>query len=168
MLSPVLFALFLNDLDNDIGKASSGMFLGVVKISTLLYADDLVLLSDTANGLQTQLTELDRYTNRFEMSVNFDKAKILVLDRKTSKSISSHAWKIGKCVVKSCNSYKYLGVTFNSNGTFGDNVKTAKENSYYALSSKNRDWDTLGARASGSQRMKNGGKEMRILRRENW
>ncbi len=51
---PMHFALFLNDSDGYDNEASTGVSLADVKINTLLYADDLILLSGTADGLQAR------------------------------------------------------------------------------------------------------------------
>ena len=43
-----------------------------------MYADDTVLLSDTAAGLQTMLNSLKDYTVKNKLLVNVDKTKILI------------------------------------------------------------------------------------------
>ena len=45
-LSPTLFSVFANDLH-------LGITMGDVSVSILMYADDIVLVSDTENNLQT-------------------------------------------------------------------------------------------------------------------
>ncbi len=44
LLSPILFALFLDDLAESISKVSSCVSLGDLHITTLLYPDDFVLI----------------------------------------------------------------------------------------------------------------------------
>ena len=51
-LSPFLFAMFLNDLEEQVTRSDfDGVPLGMVKILYLLYAGDIVIFSETT-GLQ--------------------------------------------------------------------------------------------------------------------
>ncbi len=54
-LSPTLFGIFINDIVREINDLNLGVKIGNKKLSILLYADDIVLLSDTENGLQAML-----------------------------------------------------------------------------------------------------------------
>ena len=44
----------------------------------LMYADDLVLFSESVEGLQSLLNDLCIYANKWKMIVNTDKTKIVV------------------------------------------------------------------------------------------
>ena len=50
--SPSVFSVFLNSLAESIKQASLGITVGEVVISILLYAEDIVLLSETEKQLQ--------------------------------------------------------------------------------------------------------------------
>ena len=52
-MSPILFALYLEDLIRDIKSLRCGVQVGEDNIGILLYADDILLLSDSEHGLQT-------------------------------------------------------------------------------------------------------------------
>lgn len=54
-LSPTLFALYINDLATEIKSLNKGIEIGNTVISTLLYADDIVLIADSENDLQEML-----------------------------------------------------------------------------------------------------------------
>ena len=59
--SPILFSLFINELALDIikdGKHGAILTSTLVEIFILLFADDILLLSETAVGLQNQLNIL--------------------------------------------------------------------------------------------------------------
>ena len=62
-LSPILFALYINDLCKALDDVGCGSKLDGLKVSSLLYADDIVLLSDTSNGLQTMLNIVYSWCN---------------------------------------------------------------------------------------------------------
>ncbi len=55
-LSPFLFAMYVNDLENEFcSKGFDGIDIGFMKIFILLYADDIVIFSESAAGLQSGL-----------------------------------------------------------------------------------------------------------------
>ena len=53
--------------------------VGDCLLSSLLYADDLVLISRNAKNLQHNLDQLSRTCEEFGMKVNVDKLKTMVL-----------------------------------------------------------------------------------------
>ena len=57
-ISPTLFNLFINKLANQIKELHCGI-IGIEQVSILLYADDIVLLSDYEKGFQRMLTCLN-------------------------------------------------------------------------------------------------------------
>lgn len=74
-LSPLLFPIFLNDLEeffiengcpglsNISSKLENDLHI-FSKLNVLLYADETILLADTADELQKQLTNFYEYANR--------------------------------------------------------------------------------------------------------
>ncbi len=54
-LSPTLFDISMNNIVHEVNNLNLGINIGNRKLSILLYADDIVLLSDTEEGLQTML-----------------------------------------------------------------------------------------------------------------
>ena len=108
-----MFTLFLNDLDSKINAVSTGVILGDRNICTLLYADDLLLLANSAE--RSQLNELNQFCLSINMEINTSKTKIMVMRKNKKKSKACKIWKFGDIEIKSCNEYKYLGVTLKSN-----------------------------------------------------
>ena len=94
-LSPFLFAVFLNDLEqfmedkNITGLESISSELEAqleiyLKMFALLYADDTVLMSETSDGLQTLLNNCYEYSKLWKLKVNIDKAKMMVFFPKSN------------------------------------------------------------------------------------
>ena len=75
LLSPVLFALYLNNLNRQIKESSQGVMVDDISIHSLLYADDLVLLAKNRKDLQSQLDTLNKFSKSLKMEVNLDKPK---------------------------------------------------------------------------------------------
>ena len=54
--------------------------------NTLLYADDLVLISKNANGLQILLNNLENYCSDNNLTVNIDKTKELIFNNNAKRT----------------------------------------------------------------------------------
>ena len=83
MCSPVLFSLFINELALDItnnGRHGVSLSSDFVQLVILLFTDDMILLSETVIGLQTQLNSVFCAASRLQLKVNMDKSNILYSD----------------------------------------------------------------------------------------
>ena len=74
-LSSVLFNLYVNDIFDVINKhSSSDIYLNENnKINALMYADDLVMISRTKEGLQRQIDSLHEYCQTWKLAINIKK-----------------------------------------------------------------------------------------------
>ena len=145
LLSPVLFALYLNDLNRHIKASSKGVLVDDIPVHSLLYADDLVLLGKDRKDLQSQLDALHKFSQSLKMEVNMDKTKVMLIQKQKSraKSKRNKPWRIGDKEVNECISYKYLGVTLKSTGSFSEHIDKIREKaqkSYFSLISKSKEW----------------------------
>eukprot|EP00745_Piridium_sociabile_P040709 TRINITY_DN7896_c0_g1_i1.p1 TRINITY_DN7896_c0_g1~~TRINITY_DN7896_c0_g1_i1.p1 ORF type:complete len:546 (-),score=34.17 TRINITY_DN7896_c0_g1_i1:81-1496(-) len=118
--SPILFALFINELANDIaqsGKHGVSLSPDLIQILIMLFADDVVLLSTTIVGLQRQLNILCNTANRLNLTVNHEKSKIVIF-RNGGHIASREKWFYGSVRLEIVNQYKYLGIILSSGLTF--------------------------------------------------
>lgn len=118
--SPILFALFINELANDItqhGRHGVSLTPDLIQILVLLFADDVVLLSTTVIGLQHQLNILRKTVDRLGLTVNNEKSKIVVF-RKGGYLAAREKWFYGNVKMEVVNQYKYLGIHFSTGLTF--------------------------------------------------
>ena len=93
--SPILFPLFINELALDIinnGKHGAILSSTIVKMFILLFADDIILLSETAIGLHNQLSVLYKSSQKLKLKVNFHKSNI-ILFRKGGYLAAREMWK---------------------------------------------------------------------------
>lgn len=108
-LSPSLFNLVMTDLDHALTNSSGGVDMQHVKVHGLYYADDIVLLAKSEDDLQCMLASADEFANKWNLSFNDRKSKILII----GKRLSSKQWKLGNKSLVETNSYKYLGILIN-------------------------------------------------------
>ena len=140
-LSPILFNLFINDI-NDIFDNSPCQPPKIYQLTlnNLLYADDLVLLSETNLRLQNCLGKLQQYCRRWKLTVNNKKTKAMIIAKRQLAMASSFAFNGN--VVETCNSYPYLGSLIGNNGQFKLNIselrKSASRVMYTLLDNVNK------------------------------
>lgn len=138
-LSPTLFNIFVNDLIHCIDIANpDAPFLKDIKVSCLLYADDLVLLSESKEGLQEALNALDKYSKDWFLEVNLKKTKCLMFSRRRA-SLPIEPFKLGGKSLEFCSEYCYLGVVFTDNGSFKSATKALNDKAKGAMFSLLRD-----------------------------
>ena len=82
-LSALLFNIYLNDLFDLLNENNdSNLFLSPgTKLNVLMYADDLVILSDSKEGLQNQLDKLESFCTKWKLTINTRKTKVVVFNR---------------------------------------------------------------------------------------
>ena len=77
MLSPLLFNLFINGLVVYLKTLDLGIRVGDETLSIMLYADDIVLLAESAAELQLLLDALHDWCGRNDMVVNTAKSNVV-------------------------------------------------------------------------------------------
>ena len=87
-----------------------------------MYADDIVLLSKSAKGLQTLLCRLEDFCNKWNLKVNINKTKIIIFN-KAGRVLKGYNFTYGNILLEHVNEYKYLGIYFRSSGIFTQGIK---------------------------------------------
>ena len=124
-LSPLLFNLSVNDIFQELKDNScQPIKLQQKDINCLMYADDLLILSETEAGLNNSLQRLGKYAKRWKLKISQKKTKIMVFN-KQGRSIDLKL-KVDNLVIESCKKYVYLGIVFIP----GNNFRTAQKELY--------------------------------------
>ncbi|MCG8110258.1 MAG: reverse transcriptase family protein, partial [Candidatus Thiodiazotropha taylori] len=139
-LSPFLFSIFLNDLENhftvckqkgitcDFNDENTSIFL---KLFILLYADDTVIFSDNPKDMQNALYTFQDYCKTWKLKVNASKTKVLIISQgRTPRNLHFHLDGTELDIVKE---YKYLGIYLSSSGSFQTAKKYIAEQGNKAL-----------------------------------
>ena len=131
VLSPVLFNLFINDLPTIFTEECHPASLYSEKLNCLLYADDLVLVSESEKGLQCCLDKLYTYCKEWNLKINVEKSKVIIFNKSGKKIIRKFL--IGNEVLEISNKYTYLGIELTANGNFSGAVKQLCEKASKSL-----------------------------------
>ena len=90
--------------------------LGNSKLNCLMYADDLVLLSETASGLQNCLDATGSFCSKWGLNINYSKSKVMVFNK--ASKFSNLTFRINYTKLECGRELKYLGIVFSLNGSF--------------------------------------------------
>lgn len=123
-LSPTLFGLYIDDFEGEALRDSANLdmpTLGGSPAPPLLYADDLALLATTQGGLQRQLGLLERYADRWRLTVNVAKTKVVIFRPLRRLAWASKGVELsykGEALTV-VTSFRYLGVELHSTQPLG-------------------------------------------------
>ena len=78
LLSPLLYALFINDLLKELEDSQLGVHINSTFCGSPTYADDMTLVASSASGLQGMLDITTRYAYKWQYTFNTIKSKIMV------------------------------------------------------------------------------------------
>ena len=147
-LSPTLFALFINDLAKEIKRLNTGVNINGRMVSVLLYADDIVLLAEKEQDLQTLLDCTYQWCMKWKLKVNIEKSKIMHF-RSSRKRCTPYNFSFGQLELEKVPHYKYLGIFIDEHSTFQHATNVLSESAGRALSaviSKYKQFRNVGYR----------------------
>ena len=125
-LSPFLFSMFLNDLNDNLKAIDDvGVKLDEWLMTLLLFADDMVIFSETRAGLQKGLDLLEQYCLNWGLVVNVNKTKCVAF-RNGGRLVLLDKWTYHGEELETVNQYKYLGFVFGSSGKFSKGIDDLK------------------------------------------
>ena len=137
-LSPFLFAMYINDLEAELDvNGISGINIGMINISILLYADDIILFGKTPEDLQKSLLVLEEYCTRWKLTVNTSKTKIMVF-RKGGLLPNALNFTYKNEYIEIVSKFCYLGVVFTTGGSSFETQKTLSGQALKAVFTLNK------------------------------
>ena len=104
-LSPVLFIVFMDRISRR-SRVGEGVEFGGRRISSLLFADDVVLLASSNSDLQLLLGQFAAECEAAGMRISTSKSEAMVLSRKRVDCLL----RVGEEVLPQVEEFKYLGV----------------------------------------------------------
>ena len=135
-LSPTLFNIFIDDfVEYFANENTDAAHIDSMPINQMFFADDLVLVSESAQGLQKCIDILSRYCFDWKLCVNMDKTKVMIFSQNTLNE-SMYGFYYNHNTIEIVNQYKYLGLVFRSDGKLKFSAEQLSERArkaYYAI-----------------------------------
>ena len=131
-LSPLLFALFLNNLGHELNQTGLGIDLGGINISCICFADDIILLGKNSQSLDFLMNLTRSFFHHHRLKLSQLKSKIMTHNAATGK-ISFQGPLLDPLTLDQILSFKYLGIYlstshYNLFKSFNNHVKTKAKN----------------------------------------
>ena len=116
---------YVNEFKNNLSTQYNGVHINQLyntdidlqlKLFTLLYADDTIVLAETERELQSALDAVNEYCNNMHLTVNTQKTKVMIFSR--GKVRKYHNFMFDSSIWGVTYEYVYLGVNFTYNTSF--------------------------------------------------
>ena len=125
-LSPLLFVIFINDVRQQLQNGPEGTIEGIdlerLCFFVLLFADDMVLFSNSPDELQILLNRLYSYSTYWGLNVNTSKTKICIFEKQRQNI--DRIWKYNNEDLEIVDAFCYLGVKLYYTGNLEMTTKT--------------------------------------------
>ncbi len=136
-MSPTLFNIYIDELTQLLENSSApGLDLEGKEVKCLLYADDLLLLSQTKQGMQEYLNILHDYCINWAIKVNLDKTEIVIFQKKARSKSKKYQFTLGETTLSHTMEYTCLGLTITASGRFVKAVSSLADKArraYYSI-----------------------------------
>ena len=106
ILSPLFFSIYMDDLLLELKESGIGCHIGNHYFGVLGYADDIVLLCPSKEGLRKLITICERYAKDHDILFNGSKSKLLVFG--STSNIVSNIF-VNGAEVPFCDNVMHLG-----------------------------------------------------------
>ena len=140
ILSPLLFNIFLCDLCKKCQSLEGKLDLDSTSVNLLIWADDLVLLSESEKGLNEMLKTLEEYCDENKLIINTEKTKCTIFN-KSGRLLRRHFYLKGVKLENVC-TYKYLGFLITPSGEISSGLKDLRDRALKAFMMLKQDLGT--------------------------
>jgi len=135
VLSPYLFAIYIDGLVDKIRNCAFGSYIRNVCMVILLYADDILLVASSVTTLQMLLQIGDHELSCIDMSINAKKSSCLRIGQSYNQQCSRLRTIHGHDITWS-DSIRYLGIYIKAGKTFMCCLSHATSSVYCAFNAK--------------------------------
>ena len=131
ILSPFLFNVYMDELSTIFNQYSICCIVGGKLVNHLMYADDLVLIYPSSQGIQRLLDVCYEFGLANDIRYNGEKSATMCCKSKCMNDVKVPTFKLGSVPIENANKVKYLGHIITADMT--DDADIARQNkSLYA------------------------------------
>ena len=139
VLSPLIFNIFINDLMDQFNDQCDPVVIHDQKVQALMFADDVVVFSQSATGLKTAINITTNFFNENNLSVNYTKSQVMIFNARgvLLDGHPEHVFHADGQQLKVVSEYTYLGFKLVPSGTVSygaDELFCKSRRSWFAIS----------------------------------
>jgi Reverse transcriptase (RNA-dependent DNA polymerase) len=132
VLSPYLFAVYINDLIIDIARQSGGCTFHFVSACIVVYADDIILLAPSVSALQQLVSMCEVNLQSLELAINIRKSVCTRIGPRFNAPCTNIVTSDGSAL-RWVDSIRYLGVFIARSRIFKCSLQHAKQSFFRAF-----------------------------------
>lgn len=107
VMSPWLFILYMDKCMQVLKGLNLGVTMSDTKVCSLVYADDVVLVTENAYDLQRLVSKMNEECQKSDMKMNVTKSNVMVFERDVNVTICKI--KVDDKYLEQVNEFVYLG-----------------------------------------------------------
>jgi len=139
ILSPFLFAVYIDHLVLQLKLSGYGCYIGDLFLGCIVYADDILLISNSISDMQDLLTLCNSLIRELNVKFNVNKSMVLRIGARFAATCAPQ--KLGVDNLTYVPAIKYLGITIKAGRKFNcdyDPVKSSFYRSFNTIYSKSK------------------------------
>ena len=132
-MSPTLTCLFLHSLVDTLKSQNLGLKFVNEIVHILMYADDIALIANDPDSMQSMLCLFEKWSNNWQVNCNVAKSNVVHF-RPTHVNRCNRVFQIYGQPLSYVTSYKYLGLFFDEHLNYIEGTDTLANSGHRALS----------------------------------
>ena len=125
ILSPLLFKIFLADLPQTLDNDIQSLKPNLEHPSSIFWADDIVLFSESEEGLQKMLKTMEKYCEENDLFLKTDETKCIIFN-KTGRLLRT-TFRFNQIPLENVREFKYLGSMLTPSGEINSGLQDLRE-----------------------------------------
>ena len=137
VFSPILFNIFIDKINEIFDESCAPVKLNNLDLNCLLWADDLVLFSQTAEGLQNSINKTKNFYDSLGLKINEKKTKIMVFNKTGLTLRKKHNFLLEGKPLEVTDQYQYLGLKIRPSGSMNfavDELNVKANKAWFSIS----------------------------------
>ena len=117
VLSPILFNLYIDKICRVFDQSCDPVTINDRKLNCLLWADDLLLVSQTATGLQNAINKMYNFYTELGLHINIKKTKVVIFNKRGITFEKKFNFYLNNVKLEITDQYQYLGIKLRPSGS---------------------------------------------------
>ena len=110
-MSPLLFSIFISNLGTELNQTGLGITLGSINISTIFFADDIVVMGKDKASLDKLMKMTRIFCRNHHLDISTNKSKVMTHNAEYGSTIFGGDEDLDDISLDQVMAFKYLGVT---------------------------------------------------------